>query len=179
MIGPTQRILKKWDALNMKSKCAGVASVDAHAFPVQFGPLRVEIFPYKVHFRCIRTHILLDEPLSSHFETASSQLLSAIRDCRLFCSNIRWGDATGFEFLAVRPGESVTCGGWLSSPNEAKLQVRLPSKARMNLVHNGELILTVTGNRIDFDVSRPGIYRVEVWKGRRGWIFSNHIRVGN
>ncbi len=177
MIGPTDRILKKWDELNMYRKVAGVAGVDAHAFPIKVGPMTVEIFPYKVHFRCLRTHILLDEPLSKDFDRAKNQLYTAIRECRLFFSNMRWGNADKSQFTLTDGVNTVTCGGSVKYGDHVTLSVNLPSRATVKIVHNGETILTTKTNMLDYRVQQSGIYRVEAWKGRRGWVFSNHFRV--
>lgn len=177
MISPTERILKKWDELNMYRKVAGVAGVDAHAFPVKIGPFKFEVFPYKVHFRSLRTHIILSEPLSEDFETARRQLYQAIFDCRLFFSNMRWGEADKFQFYAQNDSEKVIAGGELSDINNARLVIKLPQKANLRLVHNGEYILNTNCDNLEFKQLQPGIYRVEAWKADRAWIFSNHIRV--
>jgi hypothetical protein len=178
MTGPTQRILNKWDELNMKRKVVGIAGVDAHAFPVKAGPFTVEIFPYKVHFRSLRTHILLPHKLSEDFNQAKQQFYSAIRDARVFFSNMRWGGADSFEFYGVQGATRVVSGGSLPSADSARLIVKLPSHATIRLIHNGIIVLTTDSDSLEYSVKAPGIYRVEVWKGNRGWIFSNHIRIG-
>ncbi|MBU0985095.1 MAG: histidinol-phosphatase [candidate division Zixibacteria bacterium] len=178
MIGPTDRVLKLWDDLNRKRKYVGIGGVDAHAFPIDVGPFTVEIFPYKVHFRCLRTHILLNEPMSRDFDTARDQLYDALRDCRVFISNMRWGAADRFEFYAVRGAEQITCGGEISDWQGSTITVKLPTKAVIRLICDGEAIVTTKSDRLEYQVARPGLYRVEAWKGRRGWIFSNHMRIG-
>ena len=178
MTGPTDRILKKWDDLNMTGKYVGIASVDAHAFPVKVGPLKVEIFPYKVHFRALRTHIILPEKMSDDFETAKNQLYQALRDCRVFISNMRWGEADRFEFYLKNESELAVCGGHISSPENVTLTVNLPDRATLNVIHNGNTILRTNTRHLELNNIRDGLYRVEAYKGKRGWIFSNHIRVG-
>lgn len=177
MVGPTERILRKWDELNMVRKCVGLAGVDAHAFPIPVGPFTIEIFPYKVHFRCLRTHVLLPEPMSTDFQTAKDQLYSAIRDCRLYSSNMRWGAADGFEYYAQNATEKVCCGGRLTSAKDAILHARLPSPADIRIIHNGQKALEVTTSSLQYRIPEAGIYRLEAWKGKRGWVFTNHIRV--
>lgn len=177
MVGPTDRILKKWDELNMQRKVVGIASVDAHAFSFGIGPLNVEVFPYKVHFKCLRSHIILPQPLSEDFETAKNQLYDAIRDCRLFFSNMRWGVADAFEFYAENASEQVVSGGFLPTVDDARLLVKLPSRATLKLIHNGQEVLQTLTDRLEYRITQPGLYRVEAWKGKRGWIFSNHIRI--
>ncbi len=178
MEGPTDRILKQWDDWNKERRVVGIASVDAHAFPIKLGPLKVEIFPYKVHFKCLRTHIILDKPMSSDFEKAKSQLYNAIRNCRIFNSNMRWGDAEGFEFYAENENNKATCGDVIPLIENTKITVSLPSQANLKLIHNGDIILQSETDLLEYKISEKGLYRVEAWKKNRGWIYSNHIRVG-
>jgi hypothetical protein len=178
MVGPTTRLLRRWDDLNLKKKIVGIFGADAHAFPIPVGPFTVKIFPYKVHFRCLRTHILMPEPLSDDFDKARGQLYDALRDCRVFGSNMRWGVADGFQFSALAGSEKATCGGSLSSAQSSRLLIELPSRATIRLIANGETVLETLSDRVEYSVPAPGIYRVEAWKGKRGWIFSNHIRIG-
>jgi hypothetical protein len=178
MVGPPPEAMQIWDRLNLKRRCVGVAGVDAHAFPVRVGPLTVAIFPYKVHFRALRTHIILDEPLSSDFGTARRQFYEALAGCRVFCSNYRWGDANEFSFQATLGSKTAVCGDVLSDHEGARLEIKLPSRATIKLIGNGQELVRATTDRLEYSVGQPGLYRVEAWKGRRGWIFSNHIRVG-
>ncbi|MEW6050171.1 MAG: histidinol-phosphatase [Candidatus Zixiibacteriota bacterium] len=178
MVGPPRTTLQRWDEINLRRKCAGIAAVDAHAFPIQIGPLRVEIFPYKVHFRSLRTYVLLREPMSRDFATAKQQLYDAIRDCRLFFANLRWGDADGFDFSAQNGSESAVSGGQVEFRNDTVLEIILPARARIKVLRNGRPIYEVTDSRATYRVNEPGLYRVETWKWKRGWIFSNHIRIG-
>ena len=178
MVGPIEEMLHLWDSLNRTRRCVGVAGVDAHEFPVSIGPFTVRIFPYKVHFRCLRTQIILDEPLASDFATAASQLYNALRRCRVYVSNVRWGDSHGFEFLAQAGDAVYTCGDGVPSHEGARLLVRSPALALIRIVCDSRVIAEARSRTLTCAAKRPGLYRAEVWKGRRGWIFSNHIRVG-
>lgn len=178
MVGPTEELMKLWDELNLKGRFVGVAGVDAHAFPVNLGPFTVEIFPYKVHFKCLRTHIILSEPLSKDFATASKQLYDALADCRVFISNLRWGSADKFEFYAHQGETTAVSGESMPSAEGVEIEVRLPSEARLRLFCNGRKLAETHSDSLEYTVVEPGLYRVEAWKGRRGWIFSNHIRIG-
>jgi hypothetical protein len=177
MIAPSKVTLRRWDRLNRERKVVGVASPDAHAFPVKIWPLTVEIFPYKVHFRALRTHIILSEPMGEEFETAREQLYGALRDCRVFCSNMRWGEADMFEFYGTSDSGRVVTGGTIGLDESTHLLVKLPERARMKIIGNGEKVLDVVTDSVEYKVPAAGTYRVEAWKGDKGWIFSNHIRV--
>lgn len=177
MVGPTDRILKKWDELNLKKKYVGIAGVDAHAFPVKVGPFTIEIFPYKVHFKCLRTHLILKEPLSEEFHIARQQLYEALFQCNVYFSNMRWGSADKFQFYIEKDEQKFSCGDKVLDHDGAKLVVQAPSKAIIKLVHNGKYLLTTEAKELEYTDIQPGIYRVELWKKERGWIYSNHIRV--
>lgn len=177
MVGPTDRILKKWDELNIDGRFVGVAGVDAHEFQIKLGPFTVPVFPYKVHFHSLRTHILLREPLSSEFTQARGQLYQALRDCRVFFSNMRWGSADGFSFYASNDHGTATSGEELNIAGGAQLQASLPHESTMRVIHNGKQVLCVEGTELHHAVTDPGIYRLECWRNGRGWIFSNHIRL--
>lgn len=174
---PTERILKKWDELNKKRKVVGIGGADAHAHPYKIGPFSITIFPYKVQFKSIRTHILLDEPLSSDFERAKEQVLSALRNCNVFASNYRRGDARGFTFYAQKGNRTVKIGEKMESEPGVKLSAKTPLKAQIRLLCNGEVVAETKGNRLDYTPKVKGNYRVEAYRQKRGWIFSNHIRV--
>jgi hypothetical protein len=178
MVGPPPKALAIWDELNRKRRFVGVAGVDAHAFLVDVGPFKVEIFPYKVHFRSLRTHVILDEPLAADFPTASSQFYRALAGCHAFNSNYRWGDAAGFQFYARSGSTTAVSGDFVEWREGIKLTVDCPETGTIILVGNGQVVTRSHANHLDFTAREPGLYRVEVWKGRRGWIFSNHIRIG-
>lgn len=176
MIGPTDRILRTWDEISMKRKCVGTVGADAHAFPIKVGPIKFEVFPYKVHFKCLQMHIILPEPMSNDFETAKAQLYGAIRDCRVFGSNMRWGSAERFQFFAENGSERVPSGGTLRLTDRTQITVMTPKRALITIVHNGKVVVEERGRQMKYEVRAPGIYRAEAWRRQRGWIFSNHIR---
>jgi hypothetical protein len=177
MVGPTDRILRKWDELNLTGRYVGIAGVDAHEFQIRLGPFTVPVFPYKVHFRSLRTHILLREPMSDNAPGARDQLYQAFRDCRVFFSNMRWGSADGFSFYAENRNGRATCGEELVVADGARLHATLPQRAIMKVICNGRKVLQAEGTTLDYGVKQPGIYRLECWRGNRGWVFSNHLRL--
>jgi hypothetical protein len=177
MIGPSARTFKWFDDINARRKCVGVASVDAHEFPVKVGPFTVPIFSYKVHFHSLRTYLLLAEPLAATLVEAKRQVYDALSDCRVFGANVRWGNADGFEFSARSKSEKVVVGGTITTAADVHLEVRLPGEAEIRLIHNGTPAVSTISDRLVLKVDQPGLYRVEAWRKSRCWIFSNHIRV--
>jgi len=177
LVSPTPRILSRWDQLNKKRKVVGVGGVDAHAHPIEIGPLRITIFPYKVQFKSLRTHILLDKPLSSDFSKAKLQLFSALKNCNVFTSNYRWGDAKGFKFYAELKGRYFKVGDDINFEDGIILGVNTPDAAQIKLVSDGKVIAENNGSNLSYKIDSKGNFRVEVFRNGKGWIFSNHIRV--
>lgn len=175
--GPTDRILKKWDDVSAPRNVAGVGAADVHAHVYRRGPLKVTIFPYKVQFRSIRTHLLLTEPLSNDINRAQNQIIDAIRNCRVFVSNFRWGDARGFRFFARADDSVYQMGEPIEQSNNLRLCLHAPLPAEIRLIVNGVKTATSVGDALDFPLNSPGLYRVELLSNGKGWIYSNHIRV--
>ncbi len=179
MKAPPDASLRRWDELNQKRTVVGVAGVDAHGFPYRLGPKKLTIFPYKVHFRSLQTHILLKASLDESYDTARSQLLAGLRSANVYFSNRRWGDASGFQFLAHSAGQTVIAGQRLKYQSDAQIEVSVPRISEIRLIRNGEQCASQQTKRAIFPITRSGLYRVEARRGGKGWIFSNHIRIEN
>ncbi len=181
---PPKETLKVWDELNIKRKVVGIGGIDAHAHKYNLvGFLEVEIFPYKVLFKSIRTHILVDEPIKKgksqkDIDTAKWQVYNALRNARCFFANDYVAESKGFRFFAEHGGKKYQMGDTVPDSKNIKLKVFLPaSEAEIKLIRNGHLIEHTKGIDAEFVIGKKGVYRVEVYKDNRAWIFSNHIRV--
>lgn len=185
IIAPSARTLKRWDNASLKRHVTGIAGVDAHALKQNvLGFFEVEIFAYKVLFKSIRTHVLLEKPLAKNnkgkFEEDKSQIFLALKNGKCFASNYYHGNAKGFRFFAEFKGITCNTGDTISSKGEnIILRALIPKECKIKLIHNGNAIDEKTGMNSTWDVHEQGIYRVECWLNDKGWIFSNHIRVIN
>jgi len=177
LTGPTPKTLKIWDECNKQRKVCGICGVDAHAHPFRLGPFKLVIFPYKVQFQSLRLHLLLKESLSSDNLLAKKQVIDSIRECHAFISNYRQGDARGFSFSAQNQNQSAGMGEEISSSHSVLFKVGMPQRCKIRLVNNGGIVKEDTGKTLEYSTTAPGNYRVEAYKGKKGWIFSNHIRV--
>lgn len=184
IIKPPEETLKVWDELSMERKIVGIGGIDAHAHKVNLlGFFEVEVFPYKVLFKSIRTHILTEQnfeikanPVS--VEKAKNVVLQSLREGKCFVSNYYHGDATGFRFFAESDSKKIQMGEEVQSENPVTLNVYLPGKtAEIRLIHNGKLVESLNNIEAKFIVREKGVYRVEVFVETNAWIFSNHIRI--
>ncbi len=182
VIAPPPETLAKWDEIAMRRPVTGIGGIDAHAHKVNvLGFFEVEIFPYKVLFKSIRTHVLLDKKIkpseSVHaVEKAKKRIYSALEKGSCFVSNYYHGDAKGFRFFAETEKGVFGQGATVTDVDKLMLNVLLPEEAEIGLVRNGKRILSKTATSLRTKIEEKGVYRVEVFKGRYGWIFSNHIR---
>ncbi|UCE20488.1 MAG: PHP domain-containing protein [Gemmatimonadota bacterium] len=175
--GPTARTLKWWDDFNQQRKVVGIGGIDVHAFPYKLGPMILEIFPYKVQLKSIRTHLLLEESLTSDVHRSKEAIYRALTQASAFVSHYRWGDARGFRFWAEREDQRVDMGDTIASDGFIALKVTTPQRADIRLIKDGVHNDTLHGTEVSFPVQDSGLYRVEVFRRGRAWIYSNHIRV--
>lgn len=179
---PPEKTLKKWDELNKSRKVVGIGGVDAHALKVNvLGFVEVEIFPYKVLFKSIRTHILTPKKIRGKnlsVEKSKELIYDSLKEGRCFVANSYHGNAKGFKFYAKHNSKIHQMGETIKTKKKVNFKVSLPNKsAEIKLIHNGTVISSIENNEGDFIVSQPGQYRVEIYANGNAWIFSNHIRI--
>lgn len=181
---PLPETLQLWDKLNLERKVVGIGGIDAHAHKVNLlGFIEVEVFPYKVLFKSIRTHVLSSQKIEKNrnqkeFHKAKNIILDALRNGRCFVSNFYHGDASGFRFFAEDGKKIHQMGDDVPLSKKLKLKVLLPStSASIRLIRNGKLYDTIKNIDAEFNIKEKGIYRIEVFVNQNAWIFSNHIRV--
>ncbi|MGH2575848.1 MAG: PHP domain-containing protein [Ignavibacteria bacterium] len=181
---PPKTTLERWDRLSQSRKVTGIGGVDAHAFKQNLlGVFEVEIFAYKILFKSIRTHVLLEEPISvnnsKNFRKYKQNILSALKEGKCFVANSYHGDARGFRFFAEHKGTSYTMGDEVIKKKNDRiiLYSYIPNECDIRLIHNGKTIYEKKGFDFIWDTEEAGAFRVECWKNGKGWIFSNHIRI--
>ena len=181
---PPPETLKVWDELNQKRKVVGIGGVDAHAHKYNLlGFLEVEIFPYKVLFKSIRTHILTNEEIvkgdsEAAIEKAKKNIYNSLVAGHCFIANDYHGDSKGFRFFGEASGKYYQTGDTISGEGKVKFNVLLPvPKATVKLIKNGSMIDEVETDQAQFIISEKGAYRAEVYLNGKAWIYSNHIRI--
>jgi hypothetical protein len=182
LTGPKKETLERWDELNKAKSVPGFGEIDNHNSRKRFYGLNFWIFPFDYAFRTIRTHILLDEPLSGIKEGAKNQIHEAIKAGRMYIAQEYWKSAKGFVFRIFDSEAEAVCGcEFRLSGKPAALEAKIPGDGAIRLIFNGKLVAESQKRYIQFDVDKPGIYRVEVLQKQLGkfrpWIYSNHIRV--
>lgn len=184
VISPQQKTLRRWDVISQNRHVTAIGGIDAHAFKQNIlGIFEVEIFPYKVLFKSIRNHILLEDEIrknsQENFECDKKKILNALKRGRCFISNYYIGDARGFKFLASKESNEYAIGDTVFSGKNrtVSFKVSAPKQCTIKLIHNGKKIDENVDTNPTWEISEEGIFRIECWLDKRGWIFTNHIRV--
>ncbi len=183
---PDANALKIWDQIALKRKIVGIGGVDAHAHKQNvLGFFEVEIFPYKVLFKSVRTVVLCPQELNKDTSPESIKLnkemiYSSLKDGRCYIGNFYHADTKGFKFFAEAGNKIYQMGEDIpNSVKNARFRVNLPHViGEMKFVKNGEVIDTTFGSEGIWEIVNYGVYRVEVYLDGNAWIFSNHIRFG-
>ena len=185
-LGPLERTLTLWDNLiaDRKRPVVAVGGVDAHQLVKKFGPFRIKLYPYLHHFKSIRTHLLLSKPLSGVFQEDRKLILDALRNGHGFVAYDLPAQTDGFRFTVHNDDGIFIMGDQLEVKGGLTFQIRLPHKATIRLIKDGQQIKEWTNREVCTHLTtEPGVYRVEAfipYKGKlRGWIFSNPIYAWN
>ncbi|MFC2085094.1 PHP domain-containing protein [Bacteroidota bacterium] len=185
IVAPPKVTLELWDKLNEKRRVVGIGGVDAHAHKVNLlGFFEVEVFPYKILFKSVRTHILADEKITGGKEKskilkAQKILFNSLASGKCFISNYYRGDAKGFRYFAQTGKKTHQMGDSIKLSENTRLRVILPNiSGSIRLLKNGNIMDMVEDIDAEFQVQDKGIYRVEVYIDGFPWIYSNHIRIG-
>ncbi len=181
MANVNAELLARWDTLSKTRFVTGIGGVDAHTRKIGFGLISIAIFPIKVELKGIRTHVFLDNALPASFAEAQTLIYNALRNGNCCISNYRRGNAHGMRIWA-EGADGVCCGvgqGTSVPQFPVVVHVRLPEAGEIYLVRNGSRIASCTGTVAAFDIATGGLYRIEVYKGKYAWIYSNHIPLGS
>ena len=179
--GPRDKTLERWDHLNKEGRVVGIGELDNHDTPRKILGITVGIFPFKRAFRFTRTHLLLDNPLKGKAEEDIKALLNALANGRAYIAMEYFRDAKGFSLSLSDFNREVTMGDEFSLKGEALLNVKIPEKGKIHIIHDSRLFAETIDKNITCKILQRGIYRAEVYLKVRGkyrpWIFSNPVYV--
>jgi hypothetical protein len=180
--GPPAATLARWDELAQKSHCVAIGEIDNHGHRRSFFGFTREIFPFEFAFRTIRTHVLLDQPLTKRADEDTRAILAALKLGQSYVSFDLWNDPSGFSFSIYDEQTRAWPGGEFLRQGQAVLEAKLPSRGRVCLIRNGRLVKEEHRRAaLQWDVDVPGVYRIEaqqyVTGSWRPWIYSNPIWV--
>jgi hypothetical protein len=105
-------------------------------------------------------------------------VLEALRQGALYISMDYEDDPTEFSFFIDHLDENFYIGEeFTMDEDEAEINVILPDTADISLIRNSEVIHNERGFELVMPIDSPGVYRVEVTREGKPWIYSNPIWV--
>jgi hypothetical protein len=146
---------------------------------------RVDLDPYSRSFRNVSTHLLAGE-------LSEAALRAALRGGHAYVSHDWMCDPTGFRFELVAQAKSRDgvsqeetrvglSGDQLNRSDGLRLVAEFPVRCRIRLLDGGKVVAETLADRLEYDVARSGVYRVEGWLEsggeERGWVYSNPIYI--
>lgn len=180
---PNPKTIQKWDSLtNSNSKVVAIGGSDGHALQMRKGLLKAVVFPYKFHFHCINTHILVADDLSGNLLTDRQIVLNAYQSGHAFIGYDLPASTRGFRFTAQGNAVTAIMGDEILVESSITFQIRLPQPANCKLFRNGQVIKEWQSQEIcSYIANQDGVYRVECTiqylGAKRTWILSNPIYV--
>lgn len=176
--GPTPATLAWWDTLNMAGKRTfGIGGLDAHAFKREMPWGTMKVFPYRWLFKTLTNYLLLDAPLAADVAHARQQIFGAFTGGRTYFVNRLWGSAPPLKFTVQRGRQRWTIG---DSPSLAEGALRLHAdagcRAALRLLQNGQVVCEGV-RHLKHEITTPGIYRLEGYRNRRPWLYTNPLYV--
>lgn len=185
--GFTTGTVAAYDSLRARGPLTAAAGLNVHP-KLKAGPLLVP--SYGPFFRTLVNHLAVEEPLPDNPAWAQEILIEALGKGELFISLGDHEAARGFRFRAVlQEGFGAPMGA--DVPARAGMVLRAGfdgtpgRKVAYRILRNGREMEWVLGPELEWEPTRPGFYRVEVYSygARFGdvffrlkpWIFTNPI----
>lgn len=161
------KAFSRWDRFNLSRKTVAIVGNDAHGKRLFF----IRFDPYDAMFAFGRTHILADR-------LSKESIYEALKKGHSYGSIDALGDPNGFNFV-LKKDEKVACimGDEVQFSPSLNIEVELPKEAKIRLLKDGNIIKEAVAKSINMDVPEKGVYRAEVFKKNRLWIFSNPIYI--
>jgi hypothetical protein len=177
---PPRRNLELWDRICSSRRCVALGGVDAHQIGIRIaGRVPLRLMAYKRSFRYLRTHFLLDRPLSGELAADRGLVYEALRAGRAFIAMDSHAPAHGFRFWA-NGDPPLSMGDEAQAEGHRTVHVRVPEPARVRLMRDGAPIVEKqAAKEMEYEIDAAGVYRIEAYlraHGReRTWILSNPI----
>ena len=180
---PHDETLARWDELLARRDVVGTVGADAHGrlrLGKRWKSRTLPVGSYETQLGLVRTHVLLDGPLTGDAAADGRALFAAIRRGRCYGAMDALAPANEFSFIAEAAGHRFTMGDTVPAGPGVSLRAggRAPHGARFVLFKDGAVVAQDVGH-VALSNAATGVYRVEVRVPGRDvpWVLSNPIYV--
>lgn len=165
--------LRRWDLLTRQRPAVGIGSVDAHARIPLWGERILRLPSYSRMFRLLRTYVVSERPMTGISSEDQALILDAVRNGSIYTAVDGYEQARGFAFDIDYDDEMVRMGLPHKYRPGGLLRVSTGARGRVliRVVRNGAPLTEIRENELTWPVAAPGVYRVEVYQRRPGWLF--------
>ena len=179
--GPKQKTLDLWDKIALQRRVTGIGGADAHGHEhVIYRDIKINIFRYKIIFKCLRTYIVTDKKISTGmpYDEARILLHDSLKKASAYFAQYYLGNPSGFRFWGSKKDKVFPMGSEFPFENDLRINAVIPQKrVKWYLYRNGSEISTGKSTSIDLMVKEPGVYRLVVDRKDRPWLYSNHLYI--
>jgi PHP domain len=168
--GPHADVLRLWDTLGRVRPYAGIAGLDCHTKLIPL--INARIFEQSFLFRTIRNHVFIPAGISESERIRAT--LDALSRGRLFIAHDILADSRGTQCYGELPdGDRMNMGEERPFQPGIACRLKLPHKAEITWVVNGEPRLTQTATELTATPLSPGVHRFEATLDGRPWLYTN------
>lgn len=177
--GPSKRVLSWWDEINNEEEkiTPAIFGVDAHCLNIGKFIFKVKVFTYLETFKTLTNFILVKNPLPQEFEVQKKIILDGIKNGRNLMVNQALKNGENVVYKITNAKGEADLGESIALEEESKIILRLPEKAELKIIRNGEIIYAKNSKEVILPITDKGKYRFEAYLKNRPWIFSNPILV--
>ena len=105
-------------------------------------------------------------------------IIDAIGTGHSFMAFEAHGTASWFTFVIEDDEHTYEPSDIISKfHKDLAVRIKVPAQAEIRLIRNGGIILTEKAKELTGTIPSSGVYRVEVYRGKKLWIVSNPIYV--
>ncbi|MDD2585296.1 MAG: CehA/McbA family metallohydrolase [Syntrophomonadaceae bacterium] len=182
LTGPYKKTMAILDKYQVRGhRIFAYGGSDAHGTPVQKGPVKIVISPYKLCFKCINMHILTKKQFTGIIKEDKQSVYTALREGCSWVAYDYFCNSKGFRFNIKSHDAKWHIGEKVPQADNMYAEIKTPCRAKVILIKNGVPWKESLGTVHKFTNIQSGVYRVEAYHrygfGSRPWIFSNPIWV--
>jgi hypothetical protein len=175
--GPPEHHLAAWDALSARRRMPAIGGLDDHQPGLRIDGRVRSPLPHGETFRLLRTHLVCEQPLSGDVAGDRETIVAALGAGSAWLNCYAVAPAAGARLWADTAAGATVPMGAEAPAGAATLRLRLPRRAEVVVLRDGEPIHAAELDALDLDVDARGAYRVEARIEGRMWLLSNPVHL--